>query len=55
MFKPHLLPMNMPVTRLAHYANAADVNTVIVNGEIVINQGEFTGKTPGTMITNFNS
>ncbi|MCH2579565.1 MAG: amidohydrolase family protein, partial [Pseudomonadales bacterium] len=32
MFKPHLLPMNMPVTRLAHYANAADVNTVIVNG-----------------------
>ncbi len=36
MFKPHLLPMNMPVTRLAHYANAADVNTVIVNGEIVM-------------------
>ena len=36
MFKPHLLPMNMPVTRLAHYANAADVNTVIVNGEIIM-------------------
>jgi len=28
---------------------------VIVNGEIVIQDEEFTGKTPGKMITNFNS
>ena len=32
LFKPHLLPLNMPVTRLAHFANAADVDTVIVDG-----------------------
>jgi N-acyl-D-aspartate/D-glutamate deacylase len=31
------------------------ITDVIVNGEIVINKGKFTGKTPGTMITNFNS
>tara|TARA_B100001175_G_C19323308_1_gene548844 strand:- start:36 stop:863 length:828 start_codon:yes stop_codon:yes gene_type:complete len=36
MFKPHLIPMNMPVSRLTYYANAADVDTVIVDGEIVM-------------------
>lgn len=34
--KPHLYPFNMPVTRVAHFANAADVDTVIVNGRIVM-------------------
>ncbi len=29
MRKPHLYPPNMPVTKLAHFANAADVDTVI--------------------------
>ncbi len=36
MFKPHLIPMNMPVSRLTYYANAADVDTVLVDGEIVM-------------------
>lgn len=36
MRKPHLYPANMPVTRLAHFANAADVDTVIVDGKIVL-------------------
>ena len=36
MRKPHLYPSNMPVTRLAHFANAADVDTVIVDGKIVL-------------------
>jgi 5-methylthioadenosine/S-adenosylhomocysteine deaminase len=36
MRKPHLYPPNMPVTRLAHFANAADVDTVIVDGVILL-------------------
>lgn len=36
MRKPHLYPPNMPVTRLAHFANAADVDTVIVDGRILL-------------------
>ena len=31
------------------------ITHVIVNGEIVIRNEEFTGKTPGKMITDFNS
>jgi len=38
MRKPHLYPPNLPVTRLAHFANAADVDTVIVDGKILLNQ-----------------
>lgn len=36
MFKPHLLPLNMPVFRTIYYANGADVDTAIVNGEILM-------------------
>ncbi len=36
MRKPHLWPPQMPVTRLAHFANAADVDTVIVAGEVLM-------------------
>jgi cytosine/adenosine deaminase-related metal-dependent hydrolase len=36
MRKPHLWPPNMPVTRLAHFANAADVDTVIVDGRVLM-------------------
>jgi cytosine/adenosine deaminase-related metal-dependent hydrolase len=36
MRKPHLWPPNMPVTRLAHFANAADVDTVVVDGRILM-------------------
>jgi len=36
LLKPHLAPINMPVMRLAHFANAADVHTVIVDGRIVM-------------------
>ena len=36
LFKPHLVPVNMPVMRLAHFANAADVDTVIIDGEVVM-------------------
>ena len=36
MFKPHLFPLNMPVYRVAYFANGNDVDTVIVNGEILM-------------------
>ncbi|WAX94764.1 amidohydrolase family protein [Aminobacter sp. NyZ550] len=36
MRKPHLYPPVMPVTRIAHFANAADVDTVIVNGKVLM-------------------
>lgn len=36
MRKPHLYPPTMPVTKLAHFANAADVDTVIVNGRVLM-------------------
>lgn len=36
LFKPHLMPINMPVMRLAHFANAGDVDTVIVDGEVLL-------------------
>ena len=36
MRKPHLWPPQMPVTRIAHFANAADVDTVIVAGEMLM-------------------
>jgi 5-methylthioadenosine/S-adenosylhomocysteine deaminase len=34
--KAHLYPPGMPVTRLAHFANASDVDTVIVNGKLLM-------------------
>ncbi len=36
MFKPHLYPLNMPVHRIAYYANGSDVHTVIVDGRILM-------------------
>jgi 5-methylthioadenosine/S-adenosylhomocysteine deaminase len=36
MHKPHLCPPVMPVTRLTHFAGAADVDTVIVNGKVLM-------------------
>lgn len=36
MHKPHLYPPVMPVTRLTHFAGAADVDTVIVDGRVLM-------------------
>jgi cytosine/adenosine deaminase-related metal-dependent hydrolase len=36
MRKPHLYPPVMPITRIAHFANAADVDTVIVDGKVLM-------------------
>ena len=36
MKKPHLYPMNMPVDKITYFANGGDVDTVIVNGRILM-------------------
>ena len=35
-FKPHLVPMSMPVYRMVYYATGEDVATVIVDGRILM-------------------
>ena len=36
MFKPHLYPLNMPVYRIVYFANGSDVDTVIVDGKVLM-------------------
>lgn len=40
LFKPHLMPLNMPVYRVTSFANGADVCTTIVNGRILMEDGK---------------
>lgn len=36
MYKPHLYPLNMPIYRLIYYAVGSDVDTVVVDGQILM-------------------
>ena len=36
MFQPHLYPPQMPLYRVAYFANGNDVETVIVNGDVLM-------------------
>jgi 5-methylthioadenosine/S-adenosylhomocysteine deaminase len=36
LFKPHLMPLNMPVLRITAFANAADVDTTIIDGRVLM-------------------
>jgi cytosine/adenosine deaminase-related metal-dependent hydrolase len=36
MAQPHLYPANMPLYRVAYFANGNDVETVIVNGDVLM-------------------
>lgn len=38
--RAHLWPPVMPLNRITHFANAADVNTVIVNGRVLLDDGK---------------
>ncbi|MEO5606876.1 MAG: amidohydrolase family protein [Polaromonas sp.] len=40
LFKPHLMPLNMPVYRVTAFANGADVTTTIVNGKVLMEEGK---------------
>ena len=35
-FRPHMVPMNMPLYRVAYFANGNDVTTVLVNGQVLM-------------------
>jgi 5-methylthioadenosine/S-adenosylhomocysteine deaminase len=35
-WRPHMVPMNMPLYRVAYFANGNDVSTVLVDGRIVM-------------------
>jgi cytosine/adenosine deaminase-related metal-dependent hydrolase len=37
-FRPHMYPLNMEVDRVAYYANGNDVDTVIVDGEVLMEE-----------------
>lgn len=39
MYKPHLYPFNMPIYRLLWFASGADVDTVLINGDILMEGG----------------
>jgi 5-methylthioadenosine/S-adenosylhomocysteine deaminase len=41
--KPHLAPANMPLYRATCFANAADIDTTIVNGQILMRGRQMTG------------
>jgi cytosine/adenosine deaminase-related metal-dependent hydrolase len=43
MQKPHLYPMNMPVHRITYFANGNDVDTVVVNGKILMRNRQVPG------------
>lgn len=36
VFKPHIYPLNMHVSRIAYYANGNDVDTTIVDGKVLM-------------------
>jgi cytosine/adenosine deaminase-related metal-dependent hydrolase len=36
LHKPHLVPMHMPLYRVVYYANGNDVDTVIVDGRVLM-------------------
>ena len=40
LFKPHLMPLNMPVYRITSFASGADVCTTIVDGRILMEDGK---------------
>ena len=40
LWKPHLLPLEMPVHRITCFANGADVCTTIVDGRILMENGK---------------
>uniref|UniRef100_UPI003B52D421 amidohydrolase family protein n=1 Tax=Roseovarius indicus TaxID=540747 RepID=UPI003B52D421 len=50
MKKPHLSPVNMPLTRITHFATAADVDTVLVDGRVVMEGRQVRTLEPGAVM-----
>jgi 5-methylthioadenosine/S-adenosylhomocysteine deaminase len=40
LFRPHMMPLNMPVYRVTCFANGGDVTTTIVNGKVLMHDGK---------------
>ena len=40
LFKPHMMPLNMPVYRVTSFASGSDVVTTIVNGQVLMEDGK---------------
>lgn len=48
--KPHLWPPVMPLNRVTHFANAADVDTVIVDGRVLMHRREVAHLDPAEIL-----
>lgn len=49
--RAHLWPPVMPLNRITHFANAADVNTVIVNGSVLLDDRRPLQASPDDVLT----
>ena len=52
--RPHLTPANNLLSNLVHYGQAADVETVIVGGEVVMRNGKVLTMNEDDVIRNAN-
>lgn len=50
MLSPHLVPLNMPVSRAIYFANGADVDTVFVGGKLLMQGREVLSVDEGTVM-----
>lgn len=50
LFKPHLAPGNMPLYQCVYFANGNDVDTVIVDGEILMRGGDVKSVSPAAVM-----
>ena len=48
--RPHMAPMNMPLYRVAYFANGNDVSTVVVNGRVLMRDRVVLSVDEGTVV-----
>lgn len=54
MQRPHLAPFQMPAFRLAYFANGNDVDMVVIDGEILLENGRPVRTDPGAVVADAN-
>lgn len=50
LFKPHLMPLNMPVHRITSFANAADVRSTVVDGRLLMHDRQVLSVDEGAVL-----
>jgi len=50
-WRPHMVPMNMPLYRVAYFANGNDVSTVLVNGRVLMRDRRVLSVNEDTVLT----